>query len=206
MQHEQHDPTHLPSDLPAPVDDGAADHLTGMRVPPIALPATDSREIRLDTAPSDNGSPDLGPSGTEPAAERWVVYAYPRTGVPGEEPFTPDWDAIPGARGCTPETCAFRDHAADLRAAGAAVAGLSTQDTAFQQEMATRLHLPFPVLSDHDLALTRALRLPTFEAAGHTLLRRLTLVIHQGVVEHVFYPVFPPDGHAAEVLAWLSDN
>jgi peroxiredoxin len=191
-KHEQHDPTRLPSDLPAPVDDGAADHLPGMRVPPIALPATDSREIRIDNPPPD--------------AERWVVYAYPRTGVPGEEPFTPDWDAIPGARGCTPETCAFRDHAADLRAAGAAVAGLSTQDTAFQQEMATRLHLPFPVLSDHDLALTRALRLPTFEAAEHTLLRRLTLVIHQGVVEHVFYPVFPPDGHAAEVLAWLSDN
>lgn len=197
MQHEQHDPTRLPSDLPTPVDDGAADHLPGMRVPPIALPATDSREIRLDTAPSGNGS-------SEPV--RWVVYAYPRTGVPGEEPFTPDWDAIPGARGCTPETCAFRDHAADLRAAGAAVAGLSTQDTAFQQEMATRLHLPFPVLSDHDLALTHALRLPTFEAAGQTLLRRLTLVIREGVVEHVFYPVFPPDGHAAEVLAWLTDN
>jgi peroxiredoxin len=202
MQHEQHEtpgqhePTRLPSDLPMPVDDGAADHLPGMRVPPIALPATDNREIRLDTAPWDNGAPDAG---------RWVVYAYPRTAVPGEEPFTPDWDAIPGARGCTPETCAFRDHAADLRAAGAAVAGLSTQDTAFQQELATRLHLPFPVLSDHDLALTRALRLPTFEAAGSTLLRRLTLVIRQGIVEHVFYPVFPPDGHAAEVLAWLSD-
>ncbi|HWM00103.1 MAG TPA: peroxiredoxin [Nocardioidaceae bacterium] len=192
MQHEQHDPTRLPSDLPAPVDDGAADHLLGLRVPPIALPATDSREIRLDSAPTD--------------AERWVVYAYPRTGVPGEEPLTPDWDAIPGARGCTPESCGFRDHAADLRAAGAAVAGLSTQDTAFQQELATRLHLPFPVLSDHDLALTRALRLPTFEAAGQTLLRRLTMVIHQGVVEYVFYPVFPPDGHAAEVLAWLSDR
>jgi peroxiredoxin len=201
MQHEQQDPTRLPSDLPVPVDDGAADHLPGMRIPPIALPATDNREIRLDTAPSDGGPPD-----NEPVAERWVVYAYPRTGVPGEEPFTPDWDAIPGARGCTPETCAFRDHAADLHAAGAAVAGLSTQDTAFQQEMATRLHLPFPVLSDHELALTRALRLPTFEAAGQTLLRRLTLVIHQGVVEHVFYPVFPPDGHAAQVLAWLSDN
>jgi peroxiredoxin len=192
MQHEQPDPTRLPDDLPAPVDDGAADHLPGMRVPPIALPATDNRELRIDGPPPD--------------ADRWVVYAYPRTGVPGEEPFTPDWDEIPGARGCTPQTCAFRDHAADLRAAGAAVAGLSTQDTAFQQEMATRLHLPFPVLSDHDLALTRALRLPTFEAAGETLLRRLTLVIRQGVVEHVFYPVFPPDGHAAEVLAWLSEN
>jgi len=200
MQHEQHDPTRLPSDLPAPVDDGASDHLPGLRVPPIALPATDGREIRLDTAPPHNG-----PSDTGPHTERWVVYAYPRTGVPGEEPLTPDWDAIPGARGCTPESCGFRDHAADLRAAGAAVAGLSTQDTAFQQELATRLHLPFPVLSDHDLALTRALRLPTFEVAGQTLLHRLTMVIHRGVVEHVFYPVFPPDGHAAEVLAWLSD-
>ncbi len=184
-----HDPTDLPTDLPAPVDDGAADHLPGLRLPPIALPSTEGTDVRLDLRPQD--------------ADRLVVYAYPRTGAPGEEPPTPDWDEIPGARGCTPESCGFRDHHDDLRAAGAAVVGLSTQDTPYQQEMVQRLHLPYPVLSDRDLVATRALRLPTFEAAGQTLLRRLTLVIRDGAVEHVFYPVFPPDRHAAEVREWL---
>ena len=128
---------------------------------------------------------------------------YPRTGRPGEDPLTPEWDLIPGARGCTPESCSFRDHAADLRRAGAAVAGLSTQDTEYQREAVTRLHLPFPLLSDADLVLTHALRLPTFTVSGHVLLKRLTLVVRNSVIEHVFYPIFPPDEHAAHVLEWI---
>ena len=185
-----HDPTVLPPDLPRPVDDGAADHLVGSPLPAVALPATDGHTVRLDRA----GSP------------RVVVYAYPRTGRPGEPELTEDWNLIPGARGCTPEACAFRDHHADLRAAGAEVYGLSTQDTDHQHELVERLHLPFPVLSDAELRLARALRLPTFEAAGQTLLRRLTFVARAGRVEHAFYPVFPPDTHAADVLAWLRAN
>ena len=181
-----HDPNVLPDDLPAPVDDGAADHLAGLRLPSVPLRATDGSTVDIAALPV-----------------RTVVYAYPRTGVPGVDPLVPDWDAIPGARGCTPESCAFRDLHAELVAAGAEVLGLSTQDTAYQREAVERLHLPFPMLSDEGLELTRALRLPTFEAAGETLLKRLTLVVRDGAVEHVFYPVFPPDGHAAEVLAWL---
>jgi peroxiredoxin len=158
-------------------------------MPPVALRTTTGDEMRVDVAPE--------------GAERLVLYAYPRTGRPGEDPLTPDWDLIPGARGCTPESCAFRDHAAELRAAGAEVAGLSTQDSGYQREAAERLHLPFPLLSDVDLELTRALDLPTFTVAGQVLLKRLTLVVRQGSIEHVFYPVFPPDEHAAEVLEWL---
>lgn len=187
-----HDPTALPSDLPVPADDGAAEHLTGMRVPPVELPATDGSTVRLDRPPTD--------------AARLVVYGYPRTGRPDESPLTDDWDSIPGARGCTPESCGFRDHAAELAAAGAAVFGLSTQDTDYQRELVERLGLPFPVLSDVGLELTRALRLPTFGAAGLVLLRRITLVLRGGVVEHVFYPVFPPDTHAEWVLDWLRAN
>ena len=178
----------LPGDLPAPVDDGAAAHLPGTAFPDLELPATDGRSVRLD-AP-----------GSRP---RIVVYAYPRTGVPGEDSLTDDWDQIPGARGCTPEACAFRDHHAELTAAGAEVYGLSTQDPDFQREAAERLHLPFALLSDAQLRLTRALGLPTFEAGGQTLLKRLTLVLRDGRIEHVFYPVFPPDEHPAEVLSWL---
>jgi peroxiredoxin len=127
--------------------------------------------------------------------------------VPGEDPLVPDWDEIPGARGCTPESCAFRDHFRDLRAAGAeSVLGLSTQDTDYQREVVDRLHLPFALLSDDGLELTNALRLPTFEAAGQTLLKRFTLVLSDGRIEHVFYPVFPPDCHAEEVLAWLGGH
>src|ERR671930_1556237 len=178
--------TDLPADLPVPEDDGAADHLPGTALPPIELRATDGRTVRLDTLTG-----------------RTVVYAYPRTGEPGKPSLVEDWDQIPGARGCTPEACGFRDHAAELRAAGAAVAGVSTQQPAEQREAAARLRLPFPLLSDADLRLATALRLPTFQVAGHTLLRRLTLVVYGGRVEHAFYPVFPPDAHAAEVLAWL---
>lgn len=183
------DPLTLPDDLPAPADDGAADHLPGLAVPDLELPATDGRGVSL--ARLDG---------------RTVVYAYPRTGRPGEPSLVADWDLIPGARGCTPEACGFRDHHAELAAASAAVFGLSTQSTAYQRELAERLSLPFPILSDQRLELTEALRLPTFEAAGQTLLRRLTLIVRDARIEHVFYPVFPPDRHASEVLAWLRAN
>jgi peroxiredoxin len=183
------DPYTLPDDLPAPVDDGAADHLPGAAVPDIELAATDGGSVSLAAL-----------------SGRTVVYAYPRTGRPGEPSLVDDWDLIPGARGCTPETCGFRDHHAELAAAGAAVFGLSTQDSAYQRELVERLALPFAILSDERLALTQALRLPTFEAAGHTLLRRLTLIVRDARIEHVFYPVFPPDRHAVDVLAWLEEN
>ncbi len=180
----------LPDDLPVPADDGAADHLPGAPVPAIALPATDGTTVDLSALEA-----------------RTVVYAYPRTGVPGEDHLVPDWDEIPGARGCTPESCGFRDHHAEFLAAGAsAVFGLSTQPTAYQREAAERLALPFALLSDEQLELTRALRLPTFEAAGQTLIKRLTLLVTDGRVERVWYPVFPPDRHAGEVLGWLRAN
>jgi peroxiredoxin len=176
----------LPPDLPVPEDDGACDHLPGSALPPAELAATDGSAVRLDTQ------------------DRAIVFAYPRTGVPGEDPLVPEWDAIPGARGCTPESCGFRDLHSDLLAAGAgAVFGLSTQDSAYQAEVAERLALPYLLLSDADLELTQALRLPTFDAAGQTLLKRFTLVVARGRVEHVFYPVFPPDMHAEEALSWL---
>lgn len=185
-----HDPNALPANLPAPEDDGAAAHLRASKVPDVALPSTDGRQVSL----------------AKIRGLRVVVYAYPRTGRPGESPLVDDWDMIPGARGCTPETCGFRDHHAELKAAGAEVFGLSTQDTAYQRELVDRLHLPFAILSDEHLALTHAWRLPTFEAAGHTLLKRLTLVVRDAKVEHVWYPVFPPDLHAEEVVRWLSAN
>ena len=194
------DPTRLPADLPVPVDDGAAAHLPGMAMPPIALPSAGGEPVRVDTVPAGFG--------------RLIIYAYPLTGLPGV-PVPDGWDAIPGARGCTPESCGFRDHAAELAALGAAVAGLSTQSTAYQRAAATRLRLPFPLLSDAGLALTRALKLPTFgiglapdyDGGGHrTLLQRLTLVVSHGVIEKVFYPVFPPDRHAEEVLAWAGGS
>jgi peroxiredoxin len=176
----------LPADLPVPVDDGACDHLIGLRVPAIALPSTAGRDVVL----AETGRP------------RTVVYAYPRTGEP-DKPSPDGWDMIPGARGCTPQSCSFRDHHQELLDLGAEVFGLSTQTTAYQHEMAARLHLSFEVLSDADLRLTKALRLPTFEVAAMTLIKRLTLVLQGGRIEHVFYPVFPPDQSAAQTLAWL---
>ena len=176
----------LPPDLPVPVDDGAAAHLTGMRLPHVELPATDGTAVDLAAVP-----------GTV------VVFAYPRTGRPGEPSLVDDWDQIPGARGCTPHTCGFRDLHAEFAALGARVYGLSTQDSAYQREMVERLHVPFPVLSDADLALTRALRLPTMDVAGHTLIKRLAWIARDGVIERVFYPVFPPNANASEVLAAL---
>ena len=179
----------LPDDLPIPADDGGCDHLPGEAVPSLALPGTDGEGYDLALLEG-----------------RSVVYAYPWTGRPGEPLLSDEWDSIPGARGCTPETCGFRDHHADMKDAGARVFGLSTQDTAYQSELAERLALPYPVLSDAGLELTSGLRLPTFEVAGRTLIKRLTLMLDSGVIARVFYPVFPPDRHAGEVLRWLRDN
>lgn len=182
-----HDPQLLPDDLPVPVDDGATRHLAGMPVPSLALPATDGSQVDLARLRG-----------------RTVVYAYPRTGRPGQ-PLPSGWDAIPGARGCTPQSCGFRDHHAELRSRGVGqVFGLSTQDTAYQREAVERLHLPFPLLSDAALLLTNALGLPTFAVDGMRLIKRLVLIIDDGVITHVFYPVFPPDQSAADVLAWLA--
>ncbi|MQA26570.1 MAG: redoxin family protein [Micromonosporaceae bacterium] len=177
----------LPPDLPVPVDDGAADRLVGQPVPEVALPSTDGGLVHF----------------TDFKASRTVVYCYPRTSRPGEPPLSEDWDLIPGARGCTPEACSFRDHHAELTALGAEVYGVSTQDTAYQQDAVQRLHLPFPLLSDATLELTRTLQLPTFEVAGQTLIKRLTFLVRTGRIEHVWYPVFPPDEHAEEVVTWL---
>lgn len=175
----------LPADLPVPADDGACDHLVGVTVPRLVLP-------------SSSGPVDLG----ELAATRLVLYVYPRTGRPGEA-SPPGWDDIPGARGCTPQSCAFRDHAAELDELGARVAGLSAQPLDEQVESAERNRMPFPIVSDERLELAAALGLPTFEAAGRRLYRRVTLVAERGRVRHVFYPVFPPDQNAADVVAWL---
>ena len=178
------------SKIPAPSDDGAAAHLVGMAIPSVSLVATDDNSVTLS---------DL--------RGRTVVFAYPRTGEPGKIGLVDDWDMIPGARGCTPQTCSFRDLFAELKAAGAnQVFGLSTQSNVYQTEMASRLHLPFAVLSDEKLQLTRALKLPTMEVAGLTLVKRLALVIDDGRISHVFYPVFPPDRNAGDVLAWLKEN
>jgi peroxiredoxin len=174
------------STIPAPQDDGATRHLRGLALPSIALPATDGSTVDLSKLPG-----------------RTIVYAYPRTGRPGV-PNPAGWDMIPGARGCSPQSCAFRDRFAELKRLGVAqVFGLSTQDTPYQAEAAARLHLPFPLLSDAGLALARGLRLPTFEVDGMTLLKRATLVIDAGRITHVFYPVFPPDQNAVAVVDWL---
>jgi len=174
------------SKIPAPVDDGGARGLVGRRVPSVKLAATDGRVVDLSEL-----------------AGRVVVYGYPRTGRPGVE-NPAGWDGIPGARGCTPQSCAFRDHYAELKGLGVSeVFGLSTQDTAYQREAAERLGLPFALLSDERFELTDALGLPTFETSGMRLLKRLTMVIGDGVIEKVFYPVFPPDQNAGEVVEWV---
>jgi len=201
--------TELPADLPVPVDDGAADHLPGLRMPALRLASTAGRLV------------DLGALG----AGRTVVYCYPMTGRP-DRPVPAAWDAIPGARGCTPESCGFRDHARNLENLGATIFGVSAQATEDQREAAERLRLPFELLSDRQLEVASALRLPTFQvtadlarllrlqtkpASGDegegdvpvTLLRRLTMVVREGLIERVFYPIFPPDRHAEEVLRWL---
>lgn len=178
-----------PDALPIPQDDGSCDHLRGAELPSLALPATSGESVDLSTA----GIPWL------------VLYAYPRTGQPDREPpgGVVEWNAIPGARGCTPQSCSYRDHHAELAALGAEVYGLSTQTTQYQQEAAERLHLPFPLLSDAELRLGKALRLPTFHHHGLELIRRLTLIARLGRIEEVFYPVFPPEEDASRVAAWL---
>jgi len=184
-----HNPLNLPDGLPVPEDDGAARHLAGLRLPSLPLAATDGSQIDLSSL-----------------AGRTVVYAYPRTGQPGKA-LPSGWDGIPGARGCTPQSCSFRDHFRELQTAGADhLFGFSTQDSDYQREAAERLHLPFSILSDADLKFVRALRLPTFQVDGMELVKRLTLVIDDGTIAHVFYPVFPPDKSASETLAWLKAN
>jgi len=178
----------LPPDLPVPVDDGACGHLPGLAIPSLILS-------------SSQGDFDLAAF----AQRHAVLYVYPRTGRPDRH--VPDeWNAIPGARGCTPQSCGFRDHAAELEELGVGVAGLSAQTLAEQEEVAARLELPYPVVADPELQLARSLGLPTFTFEGAELYRRVTLVLARGLVEHVFYPVFPPDRNAADVVAWLRQS
>lgn len=171
----------LPEGLPVPEDDGAADHLVGLALP----------ELALESSQGPVNVRDFG-----------VIYIYPRTGRPGQ-PMLLGWDDIPGARGCTPQSCAFRDSEAGFAALGVRVAGLSAQTLDDQEEFAERNHIPYPVIADPDRRLGAALRLPTFEAGEETLYKRLTLVAERGEIVKVFYPVFPPDENAADVLAWL---
>jgi peroxiredoxin len=179
----------LPANLPAPVDDGAANHLPGSGVPAVALPSTLGGELDL----------------AEAARERLVVYVYPRTGVPGE-PSPEGWDDIPGARGCTAQSCTFRDAREELARHGATLVGISAQTPAEQAEFAAREHIRYPLLSDHGLRLADAMGLPTFETSGLHLYKRLTFVAEQDRIVKVFYPVFPPDRNAGEVLAWLDSR
>ena len=176
----------IPNDVPVPVDDGACNHLAGMRLASVALISTSGRLVDL-----------AGLSGDI------VIYCYPRTGRPDVDP-PQGWNEIPGARGCTPQACAFRDHHQELQELGAQVFGLSTQDTDYQRETVARLHLPFELLSDSELELANRLRLPIFEIAGMRLIKRLTLIVRDGRIEKVFYPVFPPDENANEVIRWLA--
>jgi peroxiredoxin len=181
------EPARLPADLPVPIDDGAASHLVGARLPSLALASTRGGKVDL----------------AEAALGLLVVYAYPRSGRPGE-PLPEGWDEIPGARGCTAQSCAFRDHARDLAVSGASIIGLSAQSPAEQLEFSRREHIPYPLLSDPALELAAALRLPSFEAAGMRLYCRLTFIARARRLVKVFYPVFPPQRNAADVLAWLS--
>jgi peroxiredoxin len=179
----------LPEALPVPQDDGACDHLRGVELPSIILPSTSGTPIDL----------------SKERSAFVVVYCYPRTGRPDKEPIggLEEWNAIPGARGCTPQSCAYRDHYTELNELGASVFGLSTQDTEYQREAVDRLHLPFPLLSDEKLLFARTMRLPTFNFAGIELIKRLTLIARAGRIEEVFYPVFPSDADAGRVVEWL---
>lgn len=180
----------LPPNLPAPEDDGAATHLPGRTLPPVALSSTSGKTVAINA---------LG-------AGRRVIYIYPLTGRPGTD-LPDDWDSIPGARGCTPESCGFRDRYSELLSSDiGGVFGLSSQETDYQQEVVDRLHLPFEMLSDPQLKLANGLRLPTFEAGGLRFYKRLTLIVRDRLIEHVFYPIFPPNKHADQVLSWLKTN
>jgi len=176
----------LPADLPEPVDDGAADHLPGMSLPPVSLASTEGGRVDLSALPG-----------------KTVVYCYPMTGRPDRE-LPEGWDEIPGARGCTPQSCSFRDHHEELGELGARVFGLSTQSTEYQREAAERLRLPFALLSDEGLDFARAAGLPTFEVEGELLTKRLTMILDDGRISKVFYPVFPPNESAQRVVEWLS--
>ncbi len=180
----------LPDNLPQPIDDGASAHLMGSHVPSLCLASTTGQEVCLAEASH---------------SQRVVVYCYPLTGSPDRDLPT-GWTEIPGAAGCTAQSCSFRDRYQELQGLHAQVFGLSTQTTAYQQEAAQRLHLPFALLSDSDFLLTRTLRLPTFQADEAVLLKRLTMIIYQERIVKVFYPVFPPDSNAQEVAAWLVNN
>jgi peroxiredoxin len=180
------DYSQLPSDLPVPEDDGAADHLEGLDVPALELPSSSGRTLNLAGL----------------ASARLVAYVYPRTGTPGE-PSPGGWDDIPGARGCTPQSCGYRDVIGEFKRRGVTVVGISAQDARGQAEFAQREQIPFPLLSDSGLVLAKALGLPTFRVEGLTLYKRLTFVAEAGLIAKVFYPVFPPDRDATEVLAWL---
>ena len=180
--------TQLPANLPVPKDDGACAHLLGRHLPDLSLVSTSGHHINLRHRPGLS-----------------VLYAYPLTGRPGV-PLPTDWDEIPGARGCTPESCSFRDHHAEIRQLGAEVFGLSTQSTDYQREVRDRLHLTFDLLSDEAFTFTDALSLPTFTAASMRLLRRVTIISHSGVIERVFYPIFPPDSHPADVVSYLNSR
>ncbi len=182
------DYTQLPPGLPVPEDDGAADHLTGLALPSLSLPATTGETIDL--------------AAISVSSRYLVAYLYPRTGAPGQA-LPEGWDDIPGARGCTPQSCAYRDALAELAALAATVVGISAQTPAGQSEFAQRERVPFPLLSDAGLQLRNALDLPTFEVEGMTLYRRLTLIAKAGTIVKAFYPVFPPDRDAARVLDWL---
>lgn len=177
--------TELPKDLPVPIDDGACNHLVGMKLPALELVATSGRSVNLA---------DIN--------DTVVVYCYPMTGRP-DTALPDNWDQIPGARGCTPQSCAFRDHHKELQELETKVFGLSTQSSAYQQEAAARLHLPFELLSDERLAFAQAMQLPTFSVAGKKLIKRTTLIAKAGVIVKVFYPVFPPDQNADQVIQWL---
>ena len=175
----------LPKNLPVPVDDGAASHLVGSFLPSLVLQSTDGTSVDV-----------AGLAG------KWVIYIYPMTGRPGV-PLPDGWDGIPGARGCTPQSCSFRDHYAELKALNTGVFGLSAQTTEYQREARDRLHLPFQLLSDSTLLLKNTMQLPTITVAVMELFKRLTLITHDGQIEKIFYPVFPPDQNADEVLVWL---
>ena len=179
----------LPKDLPVPHDDGACSHLEGMNVPSIQLRTTANRTIDLHT---ESQTPT-------------VIFFYPRTGEPSK-PAPPDWDLIPGARGCTPQSCGFRDVHSEFRKMGFKVFGGSSQTTEYQQEFVRRNHIPFEILSDADFEFTDRLNLPTFNYNGMRLIKRLALILNHGQIEKVFYPVFPPNKNAETVLKWIKEH
>lgn len=179
----------LPDNLPVPIDDGQAAHLTGMQIPDIRLCSTNNDWVRISQIKG-----------------RTVLFVYVRTKLPGQTALYDYWDTIPGATGCTVESCGFRDNYLDFLQAGAGIVGLSSEDANRQKQAVKRLSLPFPLLSDPKFDLAIPLRLPMFEVNEHTFLKRLTMIVKDGVIEHVFYPVFPPDTHAEKVLIWLRTN